>query len=134
MGKGTDGKQLACSGISVKGDVGAVKENGRDQSQHGDATAKCTPESKEEEAYKKERRVLNDSAGSRRVSTRLMALGLASIQSLMSSTAAFPMLVVEAEVRGGGLRKKWKDETHQHNTDQPFKGQVVEPMEWRFLA
>lgn len=79
MGKGIDGKQFVCLGIGVKGDVGVVKENGRDQSKYGDVKVKCISESKEEEVYKKERRVLNDLVGLRRVSIRLMVLGLVSI-------------------------------------------------------
>ena len=72
-------------------------------------------------------RVLNDSLGSRRVSTGLMALDLASMQSLMFSTTAFPVWVVEEEVRFHGLGGKWKEKTQKHGIDQPIKGQMVEP-------
>lgn len=50
---------------------------------------------------------LDDSLGSRRVSPRLMGLDLSGGQSLMSSTTAFPVLVVED--RSGALGSRLKE-------------------------
>lgn len=75
----------------------------------------------EEEGYEKELRVCSNSVGSRRVSTTLAARGQSSLPSLTSSRTALPMEVVEAEVRCGGLRSKWKEKTWNHSVDQAFK-------------
>lgn len=67
----------------------------------------------------------NDLARSRRASATLVALGLSRLQSLTSSTAAFPVQVVDAEVRGGGLRSTWRDLEAQRRPGF----QVLEPRE-----
>lgn len=71
-------------------------------------------------------RVGNDSARSRRASATWMALGLPRLQSLTSSTTAFPVQVVDAEVRGGGLRSPWREDLEaQRRPDF----EVLEPRE-----
>lgn len=64
--------------------------SGCDQSERRETKAKILMETEGEEGYKKWARMLNDSLGSRRASTGLMALGLAGVQSSASSTTVFP--------------------------------------------
>lgn len=55
-------------------------------------------------------RVGNDSARSKRARATLTALGLSSLQSLTSSITAFPVQIVDTEVRGSGLRSTWRED------------------------
>lgn len=86
MGKSSHGQ-----GMSIKGSVGAAKESGSDHSEHAETKAKYPHASQRGRGYTEEVRVLNNSLRSRRVSTGLMALGLASIQSSVFSTTTFPL-------------------------------------------
>ena len=51
--KGTDGKELACSGNKCERGVGAVKESGSDRSECRETKTKILLETEGEEGYKK---------------------------------------------------------------------------------